>query len=306
MVLFTAGARARDYARFVTTLLLAALVTVSSLVVDDTGVPLPGVTVTLSNGTLTRTAVTNEHGRYTFAGVREGTYDFRYQLSGLQASEQRSHTDRVPVQTMSLSAEIEMVTMACGRCSSEPPATPYALPLCADADMNDTLLEAAAKGDRSALALLRTRFAQTTSLAERHRIGAALLDDSAVWDELFSRAKICLRFPLPDGSAYPPAFLQWCDAHGVPPEIWSASYDALRAISGDARGRPLLREALRSEDWSLACAAIAGLAEQRDESSLPAIEETLRRFPDHAAYMATALSGFAGEVAKKYLEEEQQ
>jgi hypothetical protein len=290
-------------------LLLAALVTVASLVVDSTGAPLPGVTVTLSNGTLTRTTVTDEHGRYEFDGVREGTYDFRYEIDGLEPGEQRTHTDDVRPHTLEF-VVAEPITNSCGYspCSPDPPATSYDRPLCADYDLNESLLEAAAKGDRSARELLRTRYARALSFSERHHIAPALLDDSAIWSDVFPRAEVFLRFPRVE-DALSPQYVQWCDARNLPPdEYWLASYDALLAIHKDPRARPLLRKALQSEEVMVAWIGVLGLSEQREASALRAIDETLRRFPTDAASMAMCLVSFASpaadEVAMKYLHDD--
>ncbi|HEX6086839.1 MAG TPA: carboxypeptidase-like regulatory domain-containing protein [Thermoanaerobaculia bacterium] len=288
--------------------LLAALVTVSSLVIDSTGGPLPGVTVTLSNGTLTRTAVTDAGGRYTFEGVREGTYDFRHELAGFEPAVQRAHTGAVAPQVLEMREGAEAITIACGpRCGEEAPAAPYDMPRCADRDLNETLLEAAAAGDRSARALLRTRYAHAVSFDERHQIGAALLDDGDVWNELFARASIFLRFPRV-GHRYSPEFLQWCDANGHAPEIWSASHDALMAIAKDRRARDLLRRALQSHDEEAVWTGLLGMVELRDRSSLALIEDTLRRFPDQASMMALALVSFgsrdADAIAMKFISDD--
>src|SRR4029078_4950936 len=53
-------------------------------VVDDQGGVLPGVTVTLSGTAAmwTRTAVSNEQGRYRFPAVNSGTYTLKFELAG--------------------------------------------------------------------------------------------------------------------------------------------------------------------------------------------------------------------------------
>lgn len=58
--------------------------TVTGRVADDTGAVLPGVTVTLTNLATNqpRVVVTNEEGRYTFAGVPPSRYSLTFELPG--------------------------------------------------------------------------------------------------------------------------------------------------------------------------------------------------------------------------------
>jgi hypothetical protein len=298
------------------TLLLAALVTVSGLVVDSTGVGLPGITVTLTHGTGSRTVVTDVRGRYSFAGVPDGTYDLRYELEGFVTADRHftaaGERAEVPPQTLTVAHPEEEIILACGRrCADAPPATPYDDPLCTDSDLHDTWIEAAASGDRSAVELLRARYDQTTSLYERYRLGGALLgrlqDDIPIWTKLSADAEVCVRFP-DERRESTQAYLEWCAARGVPPsEHWDRSYEALVTIAADKRSRPLLLQALETGNSDLVWVAMDGLARQHDEGSLPAIERTVRRFAEDASWLAMALAGFesaaADEVALKYLDE---
>ena len=294
-------------------LLLAALVTVSGVVVAADDVPLPGVTVTLTNRSASQTAVTDERGAYAFRGVAEDSYDLRYELAGFVAVDQRFTAEEgrseVPAQRMELPALSDEIVLSCGRpCNDEPPVTPYDLPLCVDYELHATWIEAAEKGDRSAAALLRTRYAQALSRYERHRLGAALMgDDSQIWGELLAEAETCMHFPRREDELTP-AYLEWAAAHAVPAdEHWWASHSALGVIANDPRSHALLLQAVESEDLALAWTAVTGLAEQRDTASLPAIERALQRFPDVASPMAFSLclmvSPAADEVAMKYLDE---
>lgn len=286
-------------------LLLATLVTVTGLV-QSGGAPLPGVTVTLTHGTVSHTAVTNVEGRYAFAGLEDGAYDLRYELSGFATAEQRVRGGG-EVPASQLSPTMESITFSCGAsaCSPDAPETPYGMPLCAEHELNTAMIEAAERGDRSAVELLRTRYAQTFTFMERHRVGAAVLHDSRIWQELFAHAQICVRFP--DDQA--PAYLAWCEKRELPPsDYWWASYDALETISSDRRSRALLREAVASENEQLAGLAVMGLAIQRDEASLPAIDRALQRFPESAFSMTQTLVLFASPaadaLARKHLDDE--
>lgn len=157
------------------------------------------------------------------------------------------------------------------------------------------------------------RRAETWS--ERHRLGGALLrrvpNDSAIWSELFEHAKNAVRFA---GSVYEPTpeFAQWCAEHQLPVEnyYWDMAFDSFTNAAEDPRARPLLLEALQTDESSLIFHAICALGQQHEESSLPAIEKTLQRVKDDVNMLASALSCFASEhadaLAMKYLDEDQQ
>jgi hypothetical protein len=269
-------------------MLAAALVTVKGSVTMDGA--LPGVTVTLTCGAVTRTGLTDVDGRYAFAGVAEGEQcTARYELNGFKAAEQviTAKADaEVPAQEMKFSAEA--ITFSCGHtpCSEHPPETQYDLPLCTDYAMNDEWIEAARNGDASVVALLRARYAETQSLREKHRIATALfgrMHDADVWNAVSTEAAICVRWPRVDGEL-PASFVQWCNERGLPAEeVWWTSFDALMAIIDDRRSRTLLLAAIETDDVDLADTAMWGLALQHDESALPAIERASKKFPERAA-----------------------
>src|SRR5437667_6723920 len=95
----------------------------------------------------------------------------------------------------------------------EAPATPWDRPSCDEYNLNTALLESAERGDRSAIELLRQRYATTFTYAERFRIGGALLgrvrDDRAIWNEL--SAPVEKRIDLADDDARIEAY---CAEHG--------------------------------------------------------------------------------------------
>jgi hypothetical protein len=238
------------------TLLLAALVTVTGTV-HYQGDALPAVTVTLTRGSETRTAITDEHGRYSFSGVDQGSCELRYELDGFTTAEQRVRAGGT-IAPARLEPTLRSVLTGCGvsMCTPEPAATPYDLPFCSAQEQNRIAIEAAANGDRSAVELLRTRYAQTVSLMERDPIAAVLLDDARVRDELLARAAICVRFQ----NEKAPEYLAWCAERQLPAEDhWWVSYGALATIAEHRSARALLLEAHQSSNPQLVEIAMTGL-----------------------------------------------
>ncbi len=52
---------------------------------DDSGAPLPGVTITLSSANIEQTAVSDTRGLYKFLSLTPGTYTVKFDLSGFQS-----------------------------------------------------------------------------------------------------------------------------------------------------------------------------------------------------------------------------
>lgn len=193
------------------------------------------------------------------------------------------------------------------KCTS--PATIWDKPSCDDEQFDAALIESAAGGDRSAVELLQRRYAAAFTHAERITVGAALLgrvrDDGAIWKDLAAWAEHAVEFHLdPDTTAQKLA--AYCGQHDCQPDDYERlSWQALEAISADRRARPLLLRALTAIDTDLVDQGISGLAGQHDESSLPAIDEALRRLPEAASTLALSLADFesdaADKIAMKYL-----
>ena len=76
----------------------------TGIVKDEQGGVLPGVTVTLTGKTGSRTAVTDAEGAYRFAGLDPGTYSVTAEISGFRPKRQ----DNVAV-SMSRVADIHIV-----------------------------------------------------------------------------------------------------------------------------------------------------------------------------------------------------
>src|SRR5437667_12557799 len=64
---------------------------ISGTVVDSSGLPVPGVTVTLTNPAtnVVRVVQTNEVGLYVISAIPTGTYDLKAELIGLRRCERQ-------------------------------------------------------------------------------------------------------------------------------------------------------------------------------------------------------------------------
>lgn len=291
--------------------------TVKGLVTLD-GKPLPGVSVAITCNGRTSNAVTNEEGEYgvAVASSRRCTLhltleDFQPVLRDITV---RDGENDAGTDEMKLTAVPETITLACGpRCSEEPAVHVWDDPLCSEYALNDALITAwSEQHEPSAVALLTTRWRQTVSGMERHRIAAALLGtavDAEAWAELEREAELAVRFPqLADGTPMP-EFKEWCEARGLDAYQyrWNLE-DALQSAGNDKRSRALLLRALTTDDWELIAIAILALGAQHDETSLPKIDEALQRVVTKERYqnLPAALSAFesdaADALALKYLD----
>jgi len=198
-------------------------------------------------------------------------------------------------------------------CADEAPETPYGNPQCADYELHSALIASAETGDRSAIALLRSRYALAETHSERHRIAAALLrftpDDTTIWRDIYAEAELAVRFANVDHEVQP-AFEKWCEERNLDPyEHGPMLDDAFVIAAPDPRSKALLVKALETKDEDILFSAIAGLAEQRDLASLPAIEAAIERFDvDDRQYVAMTLAAFQSEradaIAVKFIENE--
>jgi len=80
-------------------------------IVDESGLALPGVTVTITevNTNISYTAVTNESGNYVFANLKDGTYRVSGELTGFK----KAVRDGVIVPVNAVSA-VDRPCIACG------------------------------------------------------------------------------------------------------------------------------------------------------------------------------------------------
>lgn len=285
------------------------------------GAPLPGCTVTLTSSAGRSTTISDSQGAYRFDSVAPGSYELLFELTGLE-SVQRSievaegMNDQPPAE-VPLSATAEAITIVCTirTCQNGAPSSPWERPACSDEALVDALIESMERGDRSAVALLRSRHERAETYAEKHRIAGALLrnvpDDSRYWNELLEHARNAVRFAS-DGGAHSEEFVQWCQERLYEPAHYAAmANDAFGRVAQDRRARSLDLEALERGVFSLAPVAIAGLAVRRDLTALPAIERALQRHDESAVDLEFAVYTLAffgheraDELAYRYLQEE--
>ncbi|HKO57880.1 MAG TPA: hypothetical protein VJ276_18580 [Thermoanaerobaculia bacterium] len=201
--------------------------------------------------------------------------------------------------------ETMTITVTCDGppCTNEAPRTQWDFALCLDYELDTALIEAAERGDRSAVELLQRRHASAVSWNERARIGGALLgkvaDDSAIWKELETHAESYVRFSEKDETTR--AKLEaFCKEHGYEdPDAYSlAAWDSFAAASRDRRARPLLLRAVESGERDVVSNGIISLAAQHDESALLAIEAAIRR-SDSPVDLASLLVFYESEAVDR-------
>lgn len=275
-------------------------------VVEFEGRPVPGVTVTLKTADRgVKTVISNDHGSFAFRNIREGTHDVAFELQGFESVTQSITAQRAGnvagVVSLHRALIDEPITIACGpfHCGNEPP-TPYGVPLCSEYDLHSSLGDAVKAHDSSALDLLRATYETTVSIQERHRVGGMLLghvsDDSLYWKELLRFAEDAVRFGE-ERDEVRAEFEAYCAERGYEVNGYSdVMWNALWIASTDSRSRPLLLRALESEDSNLLCAAICGLAVQRDLSTLDEIEKALEHRAG-ANGLLFCLVGFESDAA---------
>jgi carboxypeptidase family protein len=277
-------------------------------------IPLPGCTVTISDGTHRWETTTDGNGNYRIEKVPQGDYEVMFALSGVG---ERKLPLTVQGAVTKASGQLEMavterIMIACGLpCAAREPDNQWESPSCNDYTWNTSLIEAAEQGDRSAIELLQRRYPTTVSWEERTRIFGALLgriaNDAAIWKELETHADNYLRFSAP-GDRVRAELEAYCTAHGYEVlDYLSVSLSSLQVAASDRRARPLLVRALASDDDMLLTLAIEGLARQHDESALPLIEDALRRhqLPDQPALsLSSYKSAKADALAMAYITDE--
>jgi hypothetical protein len=191
-----------------------------------------------------------------------------------------------------------------------------------------SLNELAAVGAVQAIPELRKQFDLTTDSSMKGAIASALIrigdKDPTYWDFLVKRASQAIEndapFPIDFDvqgksvrSSISPEFVKWSKAHHVDPE--SAShvlvYEVpqavlLLAVTGDERGRVLLRKGMSSPNYLIQAISAKGLAKLQDKDSIGLIADACNKAPaEMAAVIAQALVFFdepqAQAAAERYI-----
>jgi carboxypeptidase family protein len=270
------------------------------------GDPLPGCAVTL-RGDAVRRVVAGVDGRYAFGTVFPGDYTLEFVLTGFKtlSREIRVGSDiEAAAEELEFLDQVETITVTCGAqaCTDTLPETAYESPMCKDMHFDELLMEAALRGDPSAIEFAQKRFDTTFSYEHKHRIAASLLrhvpDDRAYWSELERHAADTVRFAYPNGEDPSPEFVQWCSERKLDLEAHHGMLsNAFSLAARDERANPLLHRALKTSDHRLVGAAITGLQEQHDLSALAEIGKAIARLPDHVEMLTSYLVYFQSDAA---------
>lgn len=166
-----------------------------------------------------------------------------------------------------------------------------------------------------ALPALKDRFAGSEDAFAKQRIASALIrlgdKDETYWKFLVDQATQAIENNAPNfieteengktsDSQPSKAFIDWAKAHDVDVStalenemsLYPGAVSAI-GMTGDARGIPLLRRALRSSNFLIQSQAALGLATIGDNDSIPLIVEACKKAPaDSAAQIAKSLVYF--------------
>jgi HEAT repeat protein len=179
------------------------------------------------------------------------------------------------------------------------PAGKWDKPACAEFERNSKWIKRLADGDESVIPLLREAYDATFTYEERRRIATELQghlpNDAELWRESYTLAEHAVSGDFtPGGEEHRDDYARFAT-------------NALFLIAEDPRTHALMIKALASEDSDVVCAAIFGLASQKDAAQLAAIEKAIRRFPEKQAQLAFSLFAFrttaADEIALRYIED---
>jgi hypothetical protein len=166
-----------------------------------------------------------------------------------------------------------------------------------------------------AIPVLEEQFKVSHDAGSKGKIAAALVrlgdNDETYWNYVLEQATEAVNSDVPLPTTYDSQgklvrgqmsaeFTAWAKAHNVSPE--SAAQTSLFTLpgkiitlaeTGDPRGIPLLRQALKSPNYLIATMAAKGLAMIQDKASIPLIIEACRRArPDEAVAIADSLIYF--------------
>jgi hypothetical protein len=257
---------------------------------------LPGVEVTLG----TSKVLTDIDGRYAFKDVAPGRYDIEYKLDGFHAEREalfvRSEDDDLHDRSLAVVRTLIDDDDNLVPCETEH-AGRWGFPSCTDYDLDSALETSVTNGDHSAVRLLQQRYETQTNVEERIRIAGLLLrnvaDDSKYWNDITHFAEEELRF---DGRKE--ELKAFCAKNGIEASDYElVTSTAFMIASEDRRSNALMRRALESHSSLTLVCAVMGLAAQRDDSALQAIDTMLEREGDNARDVVLCLAHYRTEAA---------
>ena len=184
---------------------------------------------------------------------------------------------------------------------------------------------AARAGAVEAVPALKERFVRAQDANLKAKLASGLIrlgvKDDVYWDSLAQLASQAIESDAPDFFSYDargkatggpsPALVEWARDHNVPIEkvVKDVGYPGLApvldlAVTGDPRGIPLLRRGLLNPNTIIEHFAALGLAQAKDEDSIPLIIEACKKAPaDAASSIAESLVYFDDAAAQKAVDE---
>jgi hypothetical protein len=170
-----------------------------------------------------------------------------------------------------------------------------------------------------AIPVLKEQFAANVEKLPKQVLASALVRlgaaEDSYWNFLVEQAKPAVEndapFPIAfddEGKLIPrqlsPEFVAWANAKNLSPE--GASREQVNslpvdvtfvAVTGDPRGRDLLRRGLSSRNYFIQSVAAKGLAKMRDKESIPLIIAACKKAPAQAAELLARALVFMEDAA---------
>src|SRR5215471_11655203 len=156
-----------------------------------------------------------------------------------------------------------------------------------------------------AIAAMKQQFGVTQETLMKQALASGLVrlgdTDDLYWNFLVDHAKPAIESDAPFPSAFDTEgklvrgqlsneFVAWAKAHNMSPEtasnvhVYELPVDlTFLAVTGDARGLPMLKRALSSRNYFIQGVAAKGLAKLRDTNSVPEIIAACRNAPAQVA-----------------------
>ena len=161
--------------------------------------------------------------------------------------------------------------------------------------------------------MLEARFVTSQDADVKARVARALVDigdkGNAYWDFLVEQAKLAIESDVPSSRCFSSTnctghaeYVVWARAHHVSEDTqaemelhWRLE-EKVGLLSGDPRGIPLLREALKSGNINVVSTGADALTHAYDKDSIPLIVEACKRFHgDEVPLIAHTLRRFMSD-----------